>query len=80
MLDKVDLSLKDKAENLVAFARGTHENDLDKVIEEVLNFAQEQRLELLQEVLQLLRKGANESVIEKRQRQETAKFSKGKTI
>ena len=79
MLNNID-SLKDKAENLVAFARGSNENDLDTVIEEVVNFAQEQRLELLQEVLQLLKRGANETVIMQRQRQEAAKFSKGKTI
>ena len=76
MLNNID-SLKDKAENLVAFARGSNENDLDTVIEEVVNFAQEQRLELLQEVLQLLKRGANETVIMQRQRQEAAKFSKG---
>ena len=79
MLNNID-SLKNKAENLVAFARGSHENDLDTVIKEVVNFAQEQRLELLQEVLQLLKRGANETVIMQRQRQEAAKFSKGKTI
>ena len=79
MLNNID-SLKDKAENLVAFARGSNENDLDTVIEEVVNFAQEQRLELLQEVLQLLKRGANETVIMQRQRQEAAKFSKGKTL
>ena len=78
MLNDID-SLKDKAENLVAFARGSNENDLDTVIKEVVNFAQEQRLELLQEVLQLLKRGANETVIMQRQRQEAAKFSKGKT-
>ena len=33
----------------------------------------------LQEVLQLLKRGANETVIMQRQRQEAAKFSKGKT-
>ena len=79
MLNDID-SLKDKAENLVAFARGSNENDLDTVIKEVVNFAQEQRLELLKEVLQLLRRGANETIIVQRQRQETAKFSEGKTI
>ena len=79
MLNNID-SLKDKAENLVAFARGSNENDLDTVIEEVVNFAQEQRLELLQEVLQLLKRGANETVIMQRQRQEAAKFSKGKPL
>ena len=80
MLNNINLSLKDRAENLVAFARHSHENELDTVIEEVVNFAQEQRLEILQEVLQLLKRGANETIIEERQRQEAAKFSKGKTI
>ena len=79
MLNDID-SLKNRAENLVAFARGSNENDLDTVIKEVVNFAQEQRLELLKEVLQLLRRGANETVIMQRQRQEAAKFSEGKTI
>ena len=79
MLNDID-SLKNRAENLVAFARGSNENDLDTVIKEVVNFAQEQRLELLKEVLQLLRRGANETIIVQRQRQETAKFSEGKTI
>ena len=79
MLNNID-SLKNRAENLVAFARGSNENDLDTVIKEVVNFAQEQRLELLKEVLQLLRRGANETIIVQRQRQETAKFSEGKAI
>ena len=74
------LNIKEKAENLVIYARNSNENELDKVIKEVVNFAQEQRLELLQEVLQLLKRGANETVIMQRQRQEAAKFSKGKTI
>ena len=73
------LDIRERAENLVIYARNSNENELDKVVKEVVNFAQEQRLELLQEVLQLLKRGANETVIMQRQRQEAAKFSKGKT-
>jgi hypothetical protein len=74
MLNNID-SLKDKAENLVAFARHSNEKDIDIVIKEVVNFAQEQRLEILQEIIQLLKRGANETIIEERQRQEAAKLS-----
>ena len=73
-------SIKERAENLVEFAKYTHDNELDNVVKEIVNLVQEQRLELLTEVLQLIRRGASETIIEERQRQEAAKLSKRQTL
>ena len=73
-------SIKERAENLVEFAKYTHDNELDNVVKEIVNLVQEQRLELLTEVLQLIKRGASETIIEERQRQEAAKLSKRQTL
>lgn len=74
------MSLKETAENLVEFARHSKQEELDNVVMAIVNFAREQRIEILNETLQLLREGVqHEAIISERQRQETAKFSKGKT-
>ena len=73
-------SIKERAENLVEFAKYTHDNELDNVVKEIVNLVQEQRLELLTEVLQLIKRGASETIIEERQRQEAAKLSKRQII
>ena len=73
-------SIKERAENLVEFAKYTHDNELDNVVKEIVNLVQEQRLELLTEVLQLIKRGASEAIIEERQRQEAAKLSKRQTL
>ena len=72
MLEK-KMSLEERAENLVAFARNTHENELDNVIEAVVNFAREERIKVLKELAGHL--NINETIVSKRQRQETAKLS-----
>ena len=36
-----DMNLKEKAENLIAFARGSNENELDNVIKAVVNLIQQ---------------------------------------
>ena len=70
------VSIKEKAENLVEFAKYTNDNKLDNVVEEIVTLVQEQRLELLTEVLQLIKRGASETIIQERQRQEATEFSK----
>ena len=74
------LNIKEKAENLVIYARNSNENELDKVIKEVVNFAQEQRLEILQELLTKLKSREDEAIVKERQRQEITKFSQRETI
>ena len=74
------VSIKEKAENLVEFAKYTNDNKLDNVVEEIVTLVQEQRLELLTEVLQLIKRGASETIIQERQRQEAAKLSKRQTL
>ena len=70
------MSLKETAENLVEFARHSKQEELDKVVMAIVNFAREQRINILNETLQLLKEGvAHEAIISERQRQETAKFS-----
>ena len=73
-------SVKERAENLVEFAKCSNDNKLDKVVKEIVTLVQEQRLELLTEVLQLIKRGASEAIIEERQRQEAAKLSKRQTL
>ena len=70
-----DMNLKEKAENLIAFARGSNENELDNVIEAVVNFVREERIKVLKELESYITT-PYETIISKRQRQETAKLSK----
>ena len=72
MLEK-KMSLEERAENLVAFARNTKENELDNVIKAVVNFAREERIKILKELAEHLK---NETIVSKRQGQETAKLLK----
>ena len=74
------MSLKETAENLVEFARHSKQEELDNVVMAIVNFAREQRIQILEETLLLLERGANETVISQRKRQETTKLSEGKTI
>ena len=74
------LDIREKAENLVTYAINTNVNELDKVVKEVVNFVQEQRLEILQELLTKLKSRKDEAIVKERQRQEITKFSQGKTL
>ena len=74
------LDIREKAENLVTYARNTNVNELDKVVKEVVNFVQEQRLEILQELLTKLKSRKDEAIVKERQRQEITKFSERETI
>ena len=75
------MNLRENAENLVEFARHSKQEELDNVINAVVNFAREQRIQILNETLQLLKEGVqHEAIISERQRQETTKLSKGKDI
>ena len=74
------MSLKKKAEELFKFAKHSKQEELDNVVMAIVNFAREQRIQILNETLQLLKEGVQyEAIISERQRQETAKFSEGKT-
>ena len=75
------MSLKDTAENLVEFARHSKQEELDNVVMSIVNFAMEQRINILNEALQLLKEDvAHEAIISQRQRQETTKLSEGKDL
>ena len=75
------MSLRETAENLVEFARHSKQEELDNVIDAVVNFAREQRINILNETLQLLKEDvAYEAIIGQRQRQETTKLSEGKDL
>ena len=45
------MNLRETAENLVEFARHSKQEELDNVIEAVVNFAREQRINILNETL-----------------------------
>ena len=67
------MSLEERAENLVSFARNTNENELDNVIEAVVNFVREERIKVLKELASQL---ANETIVSKRQRQKITELFK----
>ena len=79
-MHKEDMKLIEQAKHFIEYAKFSKEDELDNVVEVFVNFNREQRIEILKETLQLLKEGKNEAIIEERQRQETAKFSEGKTI
>jgi len=75
------MSLKETAENLVEFARHSKQEELGNVVDEVVSFVREQRINILNETLQLLKQGiAYEAIISQRKRQEAAKLSEGQDI
>ena len=75
------MSLKETAENLVEFARHSKQEELGNVVMAIVNFAREQRINILNETLQLLKEDvAYEAIIGQRQRQETTKLSEGKDL
>jgi len=61
------MSLEEKAENLVTFARNSNANELDNVIEAVVNFAREERIKVLSELEKNLTT-RYETIVSKRQR------------
>ena len=69
------MSLEEKAQNLVTFARNSNPNELDNVVEAVVNFAREERIKVLKELEKKLTT-RYETIVSKRQRQETAKLFK----
>ena len=72
--------LIERAKNLVEFARHSNDNELDIVVKEIVNFVQEQRLELLSDVLQLIKqRGESEAIISERQGEKPPKLSEGET-
>ena len=73
-------SIKDKAKNLVQFAKYTHDNELDNVVKEIVNLVQEQRLEVLEELITKLKLNNYETIVKKRQGQKVTEFSKRETI
>ena len=67
MLEK-KMSLEERAENLVAFARNTKENELDNVIKAVVNLIREERIKVLQELESYITT-PYETILKKRQSQ-----------
>ena len=59
------MSLEEKAENLITFARNSNPNELDNVVKAVVNFARDERIKILKELTSQL---ANETIVSKRQR------------
>ena len=75
------MNLREIAENLVEFARHSKQEELDNVVDAVVNFAREQRINILNETLQLLKQGiAYEAIISQRKRQEATKLSERKDL
>ena len=70
---KENMSLEEKAENLVTFARNSNVNELDNVVEAIVNFARDERIKILKELAGYL---SNETIVSKRQRQKITKLFK----
>ena len=68
------MSLEEKAENLVTFARNSNVNELDNVVKAIVNFARDERIKVLKELAGYL--NIDETIVSKRKRQETAKLFK----
>tara|TARA_R110002012_G_scaffold291891_1_gene486574 strand:+ start:1832 stop:2056 length:225 start_codon:yes stop_codon:yes gene_type:complete len=73
MLEK-EMDLEEKAKNLIDFARNVNENELDNVVKAIVNFARDERINVLNELAGYLK--IDETIVSKRQRQETAKLFK----
>ena len=69
-----DMSLEERAENLVTFARNTNVNELDSVVKAVVNFARDERIKVLKELAGHLNR--NETIVSKRQRKKITKLFK----
>ena len=67
------MSLEEKAENLITFARNSNPNELDNVVKAVVNFARDERIKILKELTSQL---ANETIVSKRQRQKITELFK----
>ena len=75
------MNLKETAENLVEFARHSKQEELGNVVDAVVNFVREQRINILNETLQLLKEDLeHEAIISQRQRQEATKLSQRKNL
>ena len=73
--------IADEAKHFIEYARHAREDNLDNVIKDFVNLIREQRIKVLQEILQLLnRKDIDEAIFEKRQGQKTSELSEGKAI
>ena len=75
-----DMELKEQAKHLIEYAKHSKEEELDNVIKTFVNFVREQRIKILNETIQLLKRGADETIISQRKRQETTKLSEGRTL
>ena len=69
-----DMSLEERAEHLVIFARNSNANELDNVVEAVVNFARDERIKVLKELAGHLNR--NETIVSKRQRKKITKLFK----
>ena len=57
-----DMSVEEKARNIITFARSVNENNVDKVVKALLNLIEEQAYE------NFVKKGQREKITEFRQR------------
>ena len=74
-------SLKEKAEHIIEYARHSKEEDLDNVVKVFVNFVREQRINSLQEVLEILKdKEKYEAIVKEGKGEETPKFPEGQTL
>ena len=74
MFDEEKMSLEEKAENLIDFARNSNANELDNVVKAIVNFARDERTKVLQELAGYL--DIDETIVSKRQRQKITKLFK----
>ena len=74
-------TLREKVFNLVEYAKHSKEEDLDNVVKVFVNFVREQRINSLQEVLEILKdKEKYEAIVKEGKGEETPKFPEGQTL
>ena len=74
-------SLKGKIVHLIEYAKHSKEEDLDNVVKVFVNFVREQRINSLQEVLEILKdKEKYEAIVKEGKGEETPKFPEGQTL
>ena len=70
-----DMELIEQAKHFIEYAKFSKEDELDNVVKVFVNFVREERIKVLKELESYITT-PYETIISKRQRQETAKLSK----
>ena len=74
-------TLKEKILHLVEYAKHSKEEELDNVVKVFVNFVREQRINSLEEILEVLKnKEQYEAIVKEGQGEETPKFPEGQTL